>query len=306
MKEPRPPLPAPLREGLEDWLEALRVEAGLARRTLASYRSDVERALGWFARRGLCTWADLEPEAVVDYLAARRAAGAAEATVAHDLTALRMLCGHLVAERVLARDPCALLRAPVLRSHLPNVLGHAEVEALLAAPAGASWNDVRDRALLEVLYACGARISEALGLRTTDLEPGLRVLRLTGKGDRTRLVPCGARAREALSAWIDGPRARMGAAARRDEVFLSRSGAALDRSNAWRRVVRAARRAGLSARVTPHTLRHSFATHLIEGGADLRAVQELLGHASVRTTEVYTHLDRGTLLGVHRLYHPRA
>lgn len=306
MDDSRPPLPAPLREGLEDWLEALRVEAGLARRTLSSYRSDLERALAWFAERGLANWAGLEPEAVVDYLAARRAGGAAEATVAHDLTALRMLCGHLVAERRLARDPCALLRAPVLRRSLPNVLRHDQVEALLAAPSGTSWNDVRDRALLEVLYACGARISEALGLCTTDLEPGLRVLRLTGKGDKTRLVPCGARAREALAAWIEGPRASMPAARKRDEVFLSRSGAPLDRSNAWRRVVRAALRAGIDARVTPHTLRHSFATHLIEGGADLRAVQELLGHASVRTTEVYTHLDRGTLLGVHRLYHPRA
>lgn len=306
MDDARPPLPAALRAGLEDWLEALRVEAGLARRTLASYRGDTERALSWFAARGRTAWSDLDPEVVVDYLAARRAAGAAEATVAHDLTALRMLCAHLVAERVLARDPCALLRSPVLRSHLPNVLDPAQVEALLSAPAGSGWNDVRDRALLEVLYACGARISEALGLRTGDLEPGLRVLRLTGKGDRTRLVPCGARAREALAAWIEGPRARLAAAARRDEVFLSRSGAPLDRSNAWRRVVRAARRCGLAVRVTPHTLRHSFATHLIEGGADLRSVQELLGHASVRTTEVYTHLDRGTLLGVHRLYHPRA
>lgn len=302
----RPPLPAPLRDGLEDYLEALRVEAGLARRTLGSYRADLERALAWFAERGTRDWAALSPEQVVDYLAARRAGGAAEATVAHDLTALRMLCGHLVAERVLQRDPCSLLRAPVLRSSLPNVLRPDEVDALLAAPSGADWNDVRDRALLEVLYACGARISEALGLRTTDLEPGLRVLRLTGKGDKTRLVPCGERARAALTAWIDGPRAGLPGALRRDEVFLSRTGAPLDRSNAWRRVKRAALRAGLARRVTPHTLRHSFATHLIEGGADVRAVQEMLGHASVRTTEVYTHLDRATVLGVHRLYHPRA
>ncbi|HVS19120.1 MAG TPA: tyrosine recombinase [Planctomycetota bacterium] len=306
MDEDRPPLPAALREALEDYLEALRVEAGLARRTLASYRADLERALAWFVERGLSTWGELGPERVVDYLAARRAGGAAEATVAHDLTALRMLCGHLVAERVLARDPCALLRAPVLRSSLPNVLRPDEVDALLAAPDGTGWEDVRDRALLEVLYACGARVSEALGLRTGDLEPGLRVLRLTGKGDKTRLVPCGARARAALADWIEGPRRSMPSALRREEVFLSRSGAPLDRSNAWRRVKRAALRAGLAKRVTPHTLRHSFATHLIEGGADLRAVQEMLGHASVRTTEVYTHLDSSTVLGVHRLYHPRA
>lgn len=296
----------PLREGLEDFLEALRVEAGLARSTLRSYRADLERCLSWMTARGVRRYDALGPEHVVDYLAARRQSGAAEGTVAHDLTALRMLCAHLLAQRQLARDPCALLRAPVLRRTLPHALDVTEVEALLAAPAGEQWRDVRDRALLEVLYACGARVSEAIALRTDDLEPELRVLRLTGKGSKTRLVPCGARARAALQAWIGGARARLPGASRRPEVFLTRSGAALDRTNAWRRVKAAALKAGLTVRVTPHTLRHSFATHLIEGGADLRSVQEMLGHASVQTTEVYTHVDRDHLLGVHRLYHPRA
>ena len=295
-----------LRAGLEDFLEALRVEAGLARSTLRSYRGDLERSLAWFAARGLQRFDDLSAADVVDYLAARRDAGAAEATVSHDLTALRMLCAHLLAERSLTRDPCALISAPVLRCALPHALDVADVDALLASPAGAGWRAVRDRALLEVLYACGARVSEAVGLRTDGLEPALRVLRLTGKGSKTRLVPCGARARAALQAWIQGPRARLPGAARRPEVFLTRSGAALDRTNAWRRVKAAALRAGLTVRVTPHTLRHSFATHLIEGGADLRSVQEMLGHASIRTTEVYTHLDRDHVLSVHRLYHPRA
>jgi len=299
-------LPGALRAGLEDFLEALRVEAGLARSTLRAYRSDLERALAWAAARGAARFEAIGPEEVVDYLAARRAAGAAEATVAHDLTALRLLFAHLLAERAVQRDPCSLLRAPVLRRSLPHALDVSEVEALLAAPAGQGWRDVRDRALLEVLYACGARVSEAVGLRTDDLEPSLRVLRLTGKGSKTRLVPCGARARAALQAWIHGPRAGLPGAARRSEVFLTRSGAALDRTNAWRRVKAAALRAGLELRVTPHTLRHSFATHLIEGGADIRSVQEMLGHASITTTEVYTHLDRDHVLGVHRLYHPRA
>jgi integrase/recombinase XerD len=299
-------LPAPLADSLEDFLEALRVEAGLARSTLRSYRSDLQRCLGWLAARGLHRFADLAPEDVVDYLASRREGGAAEATVAHDLTALRMLCAHLLAERRLERDPCALIRAPFLRRALPHALDVREVEALLAAPGGEGWQDVRDRALLEVLYACGARVSEAVALRTDDLEPALRVLRLTGKGSKTRLVPCGERARAALQAWIQGPRSHLPGAGRRAEVFLTRSGAPLDRTNAWRRVKAAALRAGLAVRVTPHTLRHSFATHLIEGGADMRSVQEMLGHASIQTTEVYTHVDRDQLLGVHRLYHPRA
>jgi integrase/recombinase XerD len=226
--------------------------------------------------------------------------------VARNLSALRTLFAHLCAEGRLTRDATALVPAPKLASVLPNVLSVAEVEALLGAPDGDAWRDVRDRALLELLYASGARVSEAVSLRTDGLEPGLRVVRLTGKGSKTRIVPIGGRARRALADWIEGPRRELPGAARRGEVFLSKRGAPLDRSNAWRRVRAAALRAGIAKRVTPHTLRHSFATHLIEAGADLRSVQEMLGHASVETTEVYTHLDREQVLGVHRLYHPRA
>jgi integrase/recombinase XerD len=164
---------------------------------------------------------------------------------------------------------------------------------------------VRDRALLEVLYATGARVSEAVGLRTDGLEPSLRVLRLSGKGGKLRVVPCGERGREALRQWIEGPRARLRNAQRTPQVFLTRSGRVLDRSNAWRVVQRAAVRAGLPP-LSPHGLRHAFASHLIEGGADLRSVQEMLGHASLSTTEIYTHLDREHVLALHRLHHPRA
>jgi integrase/recombinase XerD len=189
------------------------------------------------------------------------------------------------------------------------VLSPGQVEVLLAAPDedpdAPRWRRQRDRALMEVMYASGARVSEAVSLRTDGLEPSLRVLRLTGKGGKTRLVPCGAAARAALTTWIEDGRASLPGALRRPEVFLTQRGRPLDRTNAWRRVKAAALRAGVPE-VTPHTLRHSFATHLIEGGADLRAVQEMLGHASIRTTEVYTHLDSEHVLGLHRLYHPRA
>lgn len=302
----REPLPTALREGLDDFLEALRVEAGAARNTLASYASGLERFLRWCARRGVREWSGIEGALVLDYLAARRTEGRKEATVAHDLTAVRMLARHLVREGVLPRDPTALLDSPMLVHALPRFLSIAEVERLLAAPEGDSWRAQRDRALLELLYACGARVSEAVTLRTDSIEPALRVVRLTGKGSKTRLVPLGERARDALRAWIEGGRTSLPGAARRAEVFLTRSGRPLDRVNAWRRVQAAALAAGLRRRISPHGLRHSFATHLIEAGADLRAVQEMLGHASVRTTEVYTHLDADHLRGLHRLYHPRA
>ena len=163
----------------------------------------------------------------------------------------------------------------------------------------------RDRAFLEVLYACGARVSEAVGLATDAIEPELRVLVLTGKGKKTRVVPLGARARAALESWLAQGRRRLNRDARIRAVFLTRTGRPLDRTNAWRLVRRAAMAAGLRVPVSPHTLRHSFASHLIEAGADLRSVQEMLGHASIRTTEIYTHLDSEHVRSLHRLYHPR-
>jgi len=254
---------------------------------------------------------DLDAQSIVDYLAARRAAGAAEASVARNLASLRMCLRYLVAEGRLARDPAALVRAPLLTRALPHTLDVEQTERLLAEPereaqSPGAWRAQRDSALLLVMYSCGARVSEAVGLRTDGLEPALRVLRLYGKGKKQRVVPCGARARAALGRWLGDGRARLPGAARRPEVFLTAQGAPLDRTNAWRRVKRAALRAGLDASISPHTLRHCFATHMLEGGADLRSVQEMLGHASVKTTEVYTHLDPEHVLGLFRLYHPRA
>ncbi len=303
---PRPPLPAPFRAALADFLETLRVEAGLSKATLQAYRRDIEAAARFFEERGARGFGAVDTEQLVEFLTSRRAAGAAEASVARALSALRMLFRHLAAEGRIDADPASLLSAPVLRHALPRCLTVDEVERLLRAPAGAGWRDQRDRALLEVLYASGARVSEACGLQTDGLEPHLRVLRLFGKGSKMRLVPIGERAREALVRWLEDGRRRVPGFAARREVFLTHRGEALDRTNAWRRVKAAALRANLNVRVTPHTLRHSFATHLVEGGADLRSVQEMLGHASVQTTEIYTHLDREHVLSLHRVYHPRA
>lgn len=302
---PRAPLPGTLAGPLEDFLDAARAEVGLARSTLRAYRSDLDRFGRWLVNRGLSAWSEVRPSDIVDYLGERRASGDAEASVARGLVSLRLLARFLVAEGELQRDPTALLPSPALRRSLPHVLDAGEVDRLLESFDGDDWRDLRDRALLEVLYACGARVSEAIGLRTDDLEPELRVLRLHGKGDKMRLVPVGVRARGAIQRWLSEGRPRLPGHERRREVFLTRTGRPLDRTNAWRRVKAAAEAAGLPSGVRPHTLRHSFASHMIEGGADLRAVQEMLGHASIRTTEVYTHLDGEHVRSLHRLYHPR-
>jgi integrase/recombinase XerD len=302
---PSKALPSDLVDGRDDFLEALRVEAGLAELSLEAYARDVTRFLAFAARRAARTWRDVDAELVVAWLGERRAQGAAEASVARGLCAVRMCARHLVARGSLARDPLSLVASPVLARLLPGTLSPEEVERLLRAPQGTGWQAQRDRALLELLYASGARVSEAIGLCTDALEPSLSVVCLYGKGGKQRVVPLGARSRDALLAWLGGGRRMLPGAQAARAVFLSKSGRPLDRTTAWRRVGLAARQAGLSARVTPHTLRHSFATHLIECGADLRSVQEMLGHASIRTTEVYAHLDSEHVRSLHRLYHPR-
>jgi integrase/recombinase XerD len=291
--------------GLEDFLEALRVEAGLSKNTLTANRGDVRRFLAFAGARGVRRWRELSPELMVEHLEELRAGGAAEASVARALSALRMYLRHQVLEGVLGEDPLANLEGPRLRRSLPHVLDPLEVERLLAVEGG-SWRAQRDRALLEVLYACGARISEAAGLRTTAIEPSLRVLALSGKGGKSRLVPLGERARAALEAWLRDGRARILRGRKSEHVFPTKSGRPLDRRTGWRAVKDAARRAGLSSAVSPHWLRHSFASHLLEGGADLRAVQEMLGHATIETTQVYTHVSAAHMREAYQKAHPRA
>jgi integrase/recombinase XerD len=302
----RPRLSSALAAGLADLLDTLRLEAGLAPNTLAAYRRDLERFLTSVARAGAIDYGAATQEVIVEHLADLRRSGAAEASVARALTSIKVLMRFLVGEGVLRRDPTGQLAAPKLRQLLPSTLAPEEVERLLAAPLGDGWRAERDRALLEVLYATGARVSEALGLATDDLDPALGALRLHGKGDKMRVVPLGARAREALAAWLAGGRRVVARGQGTTAVFLTRTGKPLDRGAAWRRVKVAALAAGLPATLSPHGLRHSFATHMLEGGADLRVVQELLGHASIRTTEVYTHLDTEHVRTVHRMHHPRA
>ena len=304
---PRTPLPDAFQHPLEDFLEALRIEAGLSRNTLAAYERDLVRFSRWALERGLTGYPDLDTADVVAYLNDGRAEGMAESSLARGLSALRMCVRHLVAEGQLKRDPLARIPAPKLRRALPATLTVDDVERLLTLSGEGvePWRAQRDTALLEVLYACGARIAEAVGLKTGGIEPSLRVLKLTGKGNKTRLVPLGARARTALTDWIEGGRRTRKGYEKRQEVFLTKSGRPLDRTTGWRIVKQAVERAGLDPTISPHTLRHSFASHLVEGGADLRSVQEMLGHASIRTTEIYTHLDGEFVRSLHRMYHPR-
>jgi integrase/recombinase XerD len=300
------PAKHPFEHWFDEFIEVLRVEAGLSRNTLAAYRSDLARWLAWGAGRAWKDVGELVESDLLDHLTHLRSNGAAQTSVARALAVLRGFVHFLVAEGALARDPAARIDAPKQALYLPEVLNGDEIERLLAAPQGEEPLELRDRALLEVLYACGARISEVLGLKTADLEPGLAAVRLHGKGDKTRVVPLGERAGRALKDWLERGRPAVFGAITREHVFVTKAAQPLGRSSAWAIVKRRAREAGIAKSISPHTLRHSFASHLVEGGADLRSVQELLGHASIRTTQLYTHLDSRTLRSVHARFHPRA
>jgi len=294
---------------IDGYLTYLHVERGLAPATIRAYRADLH---DYEASRGVTrAWAS-SPDAAVGYLAARTRRGRrndpglASSSLRRRAAALKGFYRFAYGEGIIGVDIAAHLDLPRPSRLLPETLTIAETERLLEAAT-----DLRDRALLELLYAAGLRISEAINLDIEDLHTDGAFVRVIGKGDKERLVPVGEIALDWLDRWIDGPRAVLLAVhhvapIRGGPVFLGDRGGRLARQQAWSAVKRAATGAGLTGRVSPHTLRHSFATHLLEGGADLRVVQELLGHASISTTQLYTHLTGERIRDVYSRAHPRA
>ncbi len=294
-----------------EYLAALAAEAGLAPNTLAAYRRDLRRAQDFLARSRVRRWEDLTPDLLARLLADGRSQGLAPTSLQRLLSTLRGLYRWLRSEgQFSGRDPTRTGARLRLWDRLPDVLAPADALALLDQPPATGWQGLRDRALLALLYGGGLRVSEAVSLRRGDLslrahaaDTEAGVLRVTGKGGKERLVPFGGGARARLEQWLEEGRPRL--PAQSEHVLLSRSGKPLDRHRAFRIVRQAARAAGLRQEVHPHTLRHSCATHLLLGGGDLRAVQEFLGHADLRTTERYTHVEVDELQALHRLHHPR-
>lgn len=290
---------------LLDYLAYLEFERRLARNTLAAYRSDAAQLGAHLAARGVdplaATFADLTD--FVDELAAQ---GARPATIGRKIACVRSFYRHLLREELIDHDPAADLRAPKPRPTLPAVLTREQIELLLRTVAADDPASLRDRALLELMYACGLRASEAAGLELTDIDLRAGMLRATGKGDKQRLVPFGRAATAALVRYARDGRPQLVGALETRTVFVNRRGRPLTRQGLYKIVKQRARDAGLGERMTPHTLRHTFATHLLAGGCDLRVVQELLGHADVATTQIYTHLSSERLKDVYFGSHPRA
>jgi integrase/recombinase XerD len=293
-----------------DFLAYLEFERGLSRNTLYAYRSDLEQLGEFLDRHGVdplaVSTADLA--GFVSELATGTGGrpAAAPATLQRKIACMRSFYRHLRREGLLESDPTSQLRAPRPRGRLPKVLSRDEVNRLLAQPSGTSPGALRDRALLETMYACGLRASEAieLTLRDVDLEAGVLVAR--GKGSKERIVPIGSKATDTLRAYLDSGRPALVGIAVEPHVFVNLRGTALSRQGLYKIVKRHARAAGLAQSMSPHTLRHTFATHLLAGGCDLRSLQEMLGHADIGTTQIYTHLSADRLRDVYFDAHPRA
>jgi integrase/recombinase XerD len=291
---------------LEAFADYLGLEAGNSRHTVEGYLRDLRRFVEHVAVAGAHDPAAVTSVQVREFIYQLKDLGLAPSSIRRQISALRTYYRFLTGEGYANRDPSAGVELPKMWRRLPEVLTVAEIEALLAAPTPDEPLGWRDRSLLEVAYGTGVRVSELVGLGVSDIWFDEALIRVLGKGSKERLVPIGRRALGAAALYSREIRPQLDKGKARDRFFLNARGQPLSRVGAWGIIKRSAQRAGIKKRVTPHTLRHSFATHLLEGGADLRAVQEMLGHADLSTTQIYTHVDRDYLRSVHKSFHPRA
>jgi len=291
---------------LERFHDYLALEAGNSGNTVASYLRDITRLVEYAAGKGIKKPTDLVAAQLRDFIYFLKDLGLAPTTIRRQISAIRTYFKFLVGEGIAARDPSERIESPKRWRTLPAVLSSDEIGKLLDAPNTDEPLAVRDRALLEFAYATGVRVSELVGIKLQDISFEDRVVRVFGKGSKERLVPFGKTALGVIAMYAREIRPTVDKGKSKGVLFLNARGTPLSRVGAWGIIKAAARRAGLTKRVTPHTLRHTFATHLLEGGADLRAVQEMLGHADLSTTQIYTHVDRDYLRTVHKSYHPRA
>ena len=303
---------------VDAFLDYLTVERGLAANTRRAYREDLTEWTGFLRRRNVEQVVDVRRELITEFLLEQRKPGSTARghareqglsvrSVARRLAAVRMFFRFLVREKLLATDPTQNIDTPRLWQNLPQTLDYTEVERLLALPATATKLGLRDRAILELMYASGLRISEVAGLTLNELNLDAGFLRTTGKGNKERIVPVGKTAAEWLRRYLAEARPFLGRDNRREsQVFLSTRGGRLSTKTIWHLVKKYARAACIAKNIKPHTLRHSFATHLLNNGGDLRVIQEMLGHADIATTQIYTHVDQHRLKDAHYRFHPRS
>jgi integrase/recombinase XerD len=289
---------------LTEFMNYLVIERGLSQNTISAYEHDLKRYVTFLADRGDKP-ESARQEDVVALFYALREIGLAPSSIARNFSTIRTFYKFLRGEGLTKIDPTEYLDAPKLWKKLPQVLDQHEVERLIEQPDRTTELGLRDLAMLELLYACGLRISELINLRVPNLLLSEGYLRVFGKGGKERVVPMGSFAVKSVGDYLNRARPAIDRSIGEDVVFLNWRGRVLSRMGVWKILRKYVKAAGIEKRVSPHTLRHSFATHLLEGGADLRVVQEMLGHADITTTQIYTHIDREYLKEVHRTFHPR-
>ena len=291
---------------IDEFMNYLSVERGLAKNALLAYRRDLNKYIDYLSPKGVKTAAQVNREHVSNFMFDLKKHDMSATTICRNLAAVKMFHRFLVRENLAKEDPTTLVDTPKLWKRIPSVLTQAEVESMIAAASGKKAQQVRDQAILEILYASGMRVSELADLKTTSIDYDVGFVRAVGKGSKERIIPLGKMAREALQKYLLRARPQLLKGRTDDVLFLSRLGKKISRQSLWAVIKFYARKANIKKTIKPHTLRHTFATHLLEHGADLRSVQEMLGHSDISTTQIYTHVDKERLKSVHRQFHPRS
>ncbi|EPP7143559.1 site-specific tyrosine recombinase XerD [Enterococcus hirae] len=295
-----------MNEEINDYLHYLTIERGLSLNTRKSYERDLLQYLHYLEDEQINSWQDVDRYVVINYLEKMHDEKKAPATVTRMITSLRRFHQFLRQERLTDHDPMQHIDTPKKVQKLPSTLSLTEVERLIETPDTTKNIGIRDRAILEVMYATGMRVSELVGLKLSDLHLSLGLVQTLGKGDKERIIPLGDYAIQWLERYLDEARPLLVANPSETHVFVNHHGTGLSRQGIWKNLKQLVREAGINKEVTPHTLRHSFATHLLENGADLRTVQELLGHADISTTQIYTHITKKRMTDVYKQHFPRA
>jgi integrase/recombinase XerD len=294
-----------MKEFVDTFLNYLSVERGLSRNTIVSYQGDLNNYLGFLRNRNIESLSKATRDDIINFMLYQKDKGLSANSIARRLAAIKVFYRFLVRERLLKNDVTSLIESPRLWQKIPQTLSLNEVESLLSQPNIRDTQGIRDRAILETLYATGMRASEAVNLKVDGLNLDIGFLRCIGKGSKERVIPLGRKAIMSLKRYLGITRPKLLKRKESEFLFLNRFGKKISRQSLWKIIKKYARQARIKKPIRPHILRHSFATHLLERGADLRSVQEMLGHANISTTQIYTHINKERLKTIHRLFHPR-
>ena len=291
---------------LDSFLSYLVVEKGLSENTLESYGRDLKKFLLFIKSRGITSAREIKYGDILDFMTRSREEGLNATTIVRSMVSVKQFFKYLLSEKVLSEDPTAHIKTPKMKKAIPGVISLDDVESILGAPDESTPEGLRDAAMLEILYATGIRVSELIGLKLNDVNFELGFVVVYGKGSKERVVPIGDKAREKLLSYLRDSRPALLKGREAKALFVTRRGAGMTRQGFWKIIKAQALKAGVTKKISPHTLRHSFATHLLERGADLRTIQVMLGHSDISTTQIYTHVESERLKEIHKKYHPRS